>query len=341
MLDIAAGLGEMSTIVRWGLVIACAGILACNGQITGDTGGNTNGGEISLAIVSPADGATFVRNSVGSLGDLVAALNVQAETTGDIAELRVENAAGDDLGPLSADDLSATIELATDGGHTLTVAALDADGGTLATETVSVTVAAPQANSCFEWLDLYNLSYEAGPDRQGVSNPVTVTTPINGIVHRYVSNDTPRETFFMDCSLALSLARAASHLRRNDVVELVDIGVYNYRCIGGGTPPDCPNGISQHAYAKAIDIAGVTDKQGVYYSVNDDWVIDPDSEQTCAAATEPGKDEFLHQLICELKADGVWNIVLTPNYNDAHRNHFHVDLTSGANYIKSELPAGK
>ena len=42
----------------------------------------------------------------------------------------------------------------------------------------------------------------------------------------------------------------------------------------------------------------------------------------------------LHQLICELKAAGVWNIVLTPNYNDAHRNHFHVDLTTDSDFIK-------
>jgi hypothetical protein len=30
--------------------------------------------------------------------------------------------------------------------------------------------------------------------------------------------------------------------------------------------------------------------------------------------------------------------VLTPNYNDAHRNHFHVDLTTGSNYINKRLP---
>jgi len=331
-------MGEMSTIVRLGLVIACAGILGCSGQITGGEGGNQDTGEVSLHIVSPANGATFVRDSVGHWGELVAALNVQADATGSIVELRVENAAGDDLGALSADDLSATIELGTDGGHTLTVVALDSEGNTIATDSVTVTVAAPEPDGCHEWLDLYNLTYDLGPDRQGVADPVTVTTPINGMVHRYVSNDTPRETFFMDCSLALSLARAASHFRRHDIVEVADIGVYNYRCIGGGTPPDCPNGISQHAYAKAIDLAGFTDKNGEFYSVNDDWVIDPDGN-TCSAATENDKDAFLHQLICELKADRVWNIVLTPNYNDAHRNHFHVDLTPGSDFIRYELPS--
>ena len=70
-----------------------------------------------------------------------------------------------------------------------------------------------------------------------------------------------------------------------------------------------------------------------FCSVNDDWVIDPDSEETCAAPAEPGADAFLHETICALKDAGVWNIVLTPNYNADHRNHFHVDLTSGAHYL--------
>ncbi len=331
---------EMGSIVRFLLGITCAAVLGCTGQITDGGGtGDEQPGEVTLEITSPADGASFVRESVGSQGELVAALNLQVETSGPIAGLRVESASGADLGELSLAELNTIVELDVDGGHTLTVVAVDANGGAVATESVSVTVSAPAAASCHEWLDLYNLSYELGPTRQGVSDPVTVTTPINGIVHRYSANDTPRDTFFMDCSLALSLARAASHLRRRDIIELVDMGVYNYRCIGGGTPPDCPNGISQHAYAKGIDIAGFTTSDGEYYSVNDDWVIDPDSEPTCAAPTEAGKDEFLHELICDIKADGIWNIVLTPNFNAAHRNHFHVDLTTGSNFIESRANA--
>ena len=92
--------------------------------------------------------------------------------------------------------------------------------------------------------------------------------------------------------------------------------------------------MSQHAYGTAIDIASVTQEDGTSYSVLTDWVIDPAAEKTCEAATEPGKDAFLHELICELKANMVWNIVLTPNYNAAHRDHFHVDLTEGSDFIR-------
>src|SRR5690606_14856471 len=95
--------------------------------------------------------------------------------------------------------------------------------------------------------------------------------------------------------------------------------------------------MSQHAYAKAIDIAAFITSDGTKYSVLTDWLIDP-ATTTCTAETEPGKDAFLHEVICSLKAAGVWNIVLTPNYNAAHRNHFHVDLTEGADTIKRDAP---
>ena len=139
---------------------------------------------------------------------------------------------------------------------------------------------------------------------------------------------------FGDCSLIKSLAEAASVWRARKIVEVTDLGVYNYRCIGGGTPPDCENGISQHAFATAVDMAGFTDESGMFYSVNDDWIIDKSGQTTCTAATASDKDDFLHRLICELKAAGVFTTVLTPNYNDAHRNHFHADLTPDTDYIR-------
>jgi hypothetical protein len=41
-----------------------------------------------------------------------------------------------------------------------------------------------------------------------------------------------------------------------------------------------------------------------------------------------------------MHARRIFNIVLTPNFNAAHDNHFHVDLTGGAHYIgKSDGPA--
>ncbi|MBZ0232832.1 MAG: extensin family protein [Deltaproteobacteria bacterium] len=313
------------------MAVAC--VAGCTGTIDGGDDDDGSSGEVTLAFVTPAANATFVRDTLEPQdGWRAATVDVELAVGGSPAT--IELAAGDlALGAIDASGRG-QFTLIDAGALTLTATARDAAGAALATATVDVMVGDPDVATCREWLDLYGVTYTVGPMNAGVPDPVTVTTPVNGMVYRYSASTNPRATFFMDCSLARSLVLAAPHLRSRGIVEVADIGVYNYRCIGGGTPPDCPNGISQHAYAKGIDIAGVEDAQGTFYSVNDDWVIDPSTEKTCEAATSNEKDAFLHELICAIKADKVWNIVLTPNYNDAHRNHFHVDLTTGSDFIR-------
>jgi hypothetical protein len=285
----------------------------------------------SLAIVSPPPGSTIARDQLGSDGALVAPLAIEVESAGDIARVAIaldEAPLGDVVdGRLAA-------EVTRTGAMTLTAIAFAADGRELLSASIDVAVIEPEVADCKAWLDMYRLDYTTGPAKQGVADPVTVKMPLNGVAYRYSTNTAPRETLYGDCALMHSLAQAAPIVRAHDVTEIVDIGVYNYRCIDQSlTPPNCT--LSQHAYAKAIDIAELVTGDGTRYSVLKDWVIDP-SGGTCAAETEGDKDAFLHRVICELKAAGVWNIVLTPNYNGAHRNHFHVDLTSGADFIKRD-----
>ncbi|MFJ3483973.1 extensin family protein [Pseudomonas sp. NPDC090202] len=70
--------------------------------------------------------------------------------------------------------------------------------------------------------------------------------------------------------------------------------------------------LSQHASANALDIAGFRLADGRRISVLKDW---PD---------EGEKGRFLRQV-----RDGAckpFNTVLGPEYNTAHRNHFHMDM---------------
>ena len=289
----------------------------------------------SLSIVSPAPGSTHAKDQLGADGDLVANVGVEVDVGGDVA--RVALRAGDvEIGDFADGKLA--MQLGGSGVVTLTAVAFADDGAELISAAVDISISDAMAADCRAWLDLYRLDYTVGPEKQGVADPVTVKVPINGVSYRYTSNTAARETLFADCSLIKSLAKAAPILRRHDIKEVADIGIYNYRCIDQTkTPPNCT--MSQHAYAKAIDIAGFEDSSGARYSVLTDWVID--TQETCAAPTEPGKDEFLHKVICELKAADVWNIVLTPNYNDAHRNHFHVDLTKDSDFIKRAHEPGE
>jgi hypothetical protein len=188
-------------------------------------------------------------------------------------------------------------------------------------------------DDCLDALVTLGIAYEAGPDAPGVTDPVTVETPINGI--SYFTNGGQNDPeVFMDCTLALALHAMGEEMETRGLTGVEHAGVYNYRCIGGGTPPDCPNGLSRHAYADAFDVLELRGAGGETYNVNDDWVIDPVDGTTCNASTESAKDALLHAFVCALHETGAFHILLTPNYNADQRNHIHLDLTPEASFIE-------
>ena len=103
------------------------------------------------------------------------------------------------------------------------------------------------------------------------------------------------------------------------------IGVVNgVECLIGGT-----DSLSMHGLARAIDLKWFRTSDGHVYDVEDHWEHDTENFRT-----EEGR--FLFELGQQMFARRIFNIVLTPNYNAAHDNHFHVDLTPGQRFIGSE-----
>jgi hypothetical protein len=183
--------------------------------------------------------------------------------------------------------------------------------------------------ACPARLTRLGVSYASGPSRRGVASPVTVRLPLNGISYFRPGSAEPDEALFADCSLVLALHAMAVTLKRRAITAVVHLGVYEYRCIEGIDP--CM--LSQHAHATAIDLHEFRSADGQAYSVETDWIINPDPGTTCSAPTLGAKDALLHDLVCEWAATKLFNIILTPNYNEEHRNHFHLDLTPGAHHI--------
>jgi len=117
------------------------------------------------------------------------------------------------------------------------------------------------------------------------------------------------------CAVALSLhlwgkdtvqPLARKHFGQQ-VVEIKSLGSRACRTIAGYKYL-----LSEHAYANAIDISAFVLEDGTRVELETHW----------DDRTEKGK--FLHQVAAQ--ACGLFHLVLTPGYNDAHRDHLHFDM---------------
>jgi len=121
----------------------------------------------------------------------------------------------------------------------------------------------------------------------------------------------------VNCGVAGALAvwmhnvvqRQAQRIFEQDVVAIRQMGVYSCRNIIGSR--FWKNRRSEHASANAVDIGGFKLRDGTFVSVKDDW-------------GQPGaKGRFLravHSGACRY-----FRVVLGPDFNHAHHNHFHFD----------------
>lgn len=144
-----------------------------------------------------------------------------------------------------------------------------------------------------------------------VPNPVWITGPIGGVSFQMAAANRP---FLISCELAAKLPRVAEILRRHDVTMAGVVSAYR----------DNPY-TSFHTMGLALDIATFRTSDGTVMRVISDFEMTPEHE-TCSAPTpRRDKGQRLLRIACDLAASHLMNSVLTPNYNEGHRDHFHID----------------
>ena len=153
-----------------------------------------------------------------------------------------------------------------------------------------------------------------------VFQPVRVGPVINGVTFRPSDFDNAPAALYVNCEAALALYDAAEIAKGYGVTDIIHYGTYNCRVISG------TDSLSEHSFANAIDIAGVELDTGEQYTILDDW---EDGDPT--PVTDGG--QLLYDFAHEMHDLKVWNIILTPEYNAAHDNHLHCDLTPGSDFI--------
>ncbi|MDO7834664.1 extensin family protein [Sphingobium sp. HBC34] len=100
---------------------------------------------------------------------------------------------------------------------------------------------------------------------------------------------------------------AALRLYGQPVRTIRHLGSYSCRRLYGRSQGN----YSEHATADAIDIAAFILKDGRQVSVREDWV-------------GKGRDAAFLRMVRD-GACGLFSTVLSPDYNAAHRDHFHLD----------------
>jgi hypothetical protein len=152
-----------------------------------------------------------------------------------------------------------------------------------------------------------------------VEEPVIIHPPVNGIDLKYYDG-TATPNVRAACNMALALVKSMEDVAAKGVTAVRHIGTYNCRVIAG------TDRLSRHAYGDAIDIYGFEFADGSLYTLIDHWEHDTTAPMSMEAI-------FLYETAYRWHDEMFWTIILTPNYNAAHDNHFHVDLTPGSDTI--------
>ena len=153
-----------------------------------------------------------------------------------------------------------------------------------------------------------------------IEEPIYVSPYLAGVAFHPSSLNNDPNPILTRCRHALAMLDSAEVLAEQGVDALVHYGVYSCRTIAGTST------LSEHASANAIDIAGVR-QAGSYISVLDDWEMGQPNP-----VTAPG--QLLRSFVETLHDEVIYNIILTPEYNEAHEDHFHCDLTEGAYFFE-------
>ncbi len=170
-----------------------------------------------------------------------------------------------------------------------------------------------ETQACFADLSRDTIRYSPLPDRDygggcqivGAVQLIDIGVPVTGITA-------------MRCGLAAAftgwarnaVAPAAHQILGSDLVRVETYGSYACRNVVG-SPANAAK-LSGHALANAVDVSGFVLADGRRISVERDW--------QSGDARVRDFFETIHRSACKR-----FGTVLSPDYNAAHRNHFHLE----------------
>lgn len=160
-------------------------------------------------------------------------------------------------------------------------------------------------------------------DRPDVDTPVRLVGPLSGVRFRTLvpEMDRARSRYeICDCRLVLALDDFARILRAHEIVDVMYYSAFR---------PLVPGVVKRgHESALAIDIAFLGRANGDAYSVLRDFTPIV-REHPCAPRIRAKGPREMREIVCEAVSQGIFHVALTPDYDRAHRDHFHMEIVPG------------
>jgi hypothetical protein len=184
--------------------------------------------------------------------------------------------------------------------------------------------------ACEAELGKRQIAFEPVVEARGVVAPLRLRGAIAGVEFHSMLPAAQRRTSvyeIYDCRLVLALDDFARILAKHDVVEVVHYSVYRPPPARAVSKPG-----RRHGGALAIDMAIFKTRDGQSISVEKDF-HGRIGGKPCAGSTPAGYAGTLRKIVCEAADAQLFNVMLTPDYNWQHRNHFHFEVTAGARWV--------
>ncbi|MDQ3370842.1 MAG: extensin family protein [Myxococcota bacterium] len=167
--------------------------------------------------------------------------------------------------------------------------------------------------SCTAELDRRGITWKA-IKRSGIARGVEITGALGGV------QLTSHQPLIVDCSLAVSLDEAGRYLRELGIEQVTFSSAYSRRNVRGTNRP------SKHSYGLAIDIHTFTGAELGTLRVDQDYEQGLGDDLDCVGRPYTQGGAVMKIMQCQLARSGLFHLVLSPDFDDAHHDHFHLEV---------------
>ncbi len=203
-------------------------------------------------------------------------------------------------------------------------------------QTPATTYAGLGKTACLKELSRRKIPYSEVAHAPGVAAPVRLLGRLEGVLFRIdtpPTKDPKSAVDLVDCRLALALFDFAKVLSSKGIDEVHVASAW--RPPKSSWPRDAK--AKRHPGGLAIDVKrfgkkltkGETEKRWIV--VASDFRGKIGSKVCGSRATQKTTNEgaLLRSIVCEAAKANLFTSILTPNYDRAHRDHFHFEITKG------------